>query len=98
LASSESPGSPLRVSFGKNRYAIPAFLTVPDRAVAGLLDFLDGKPLVGRLELLQADDVGTGGFEPAQQDRQPAFHAVDVETRDLHRDTLPISISRPSDF
>ena len=51
----------------------------PPRAIGAV-----GKFLVRRLQLLQADDIGLGLGEPAQQHRQAAIDAVDVEGRDLH--------------
>jgi len=52
--------------------------------IARLADRIDGKFHVGRLELLQAGDVGPRRLEPLQQVRQPPVHVVDVEGRDLH--------------
>jgi hypothetical protein len=40
--------------------------------------------LVWCFELLQADDVRLGLYEPAQQHRETAVNAVHVEGRDLH--------------
>ena len=57
---------------------------MPDRAVAGLADRRFGKLLLRRLEFLQADDVGLGLGEPAQQHGKAAVDAVDVEGRDPH--------------
>ncbi|MNN79702.1 hypothetical protein D3C81_1963690 [compost metagenome] len=36
------------------------------------------------LELLEADDVGSGSLEPLQQDGKAPVHAVHVIGRDLH--------------
>src|SRR5208337_3919988 len=68
----------------KDGDAVPAFLSVPDDAIAGLLDHVAGEFLVWRLELLQADDVGLSHLEPAQENREPPIDAIDVEGRDLH--------------
>ena len=38
--------------------AVPGLLSAPDRAVAGLVDRGNRKIVVGRFQLLQADDVG----------------------------------------
>jgi hypothetical protein len=58
---------------------------MPDRPIAGIADRLFGETVLGRLELLQADDVGFGQRQPAQQERKPAVDAVDVIGGDLHR-------------
>ena len=50
-----------------------------------VLDLPVGKPLVERLEFLQAGDVRLLAFEPSQQVRQARLDAVDVEGGDLHR-------------
>jgi hypothetical protein len=47
------------------RDAVPGFLAVPDRLVAGVLDGSDGEALVRRLQLLKADDIRKRLFEPA---------------------------------
>lgn len=64
--------------------AVPAFLAVPDRAVTGLFQLGMRKFFVRRLQFLKADHVRRGQVEPAQQDRQPAVDAVDVEGANLH--------------
>ena len=46
--------------------AVPALLAVPDRAIARRLQGFLRKLLLRRLELLQADDVWTRLFQPAQ--------------------------------
>ena len=71
--------------------AVPALLAVPDRAVAGLADRGFREPLVRGLQLLQADDVRLGLRQPAQQHRQAAVDAVDVEGGDPH---VPLSARR----
>ena len=65
--------------------AVPALLALPDRAIAGGPDRRFRELLGRRLQLLQADHVGRRFLQPAQQHRQPAVDAVDVEGGDLHR-------------
>ena len=50
----------------QNRYAVPAFLPMPDRAVAGSADRSLGKLLVRRRQLLKTDDVRRGLFQPLE--------------------------------
>src|SRR5215218_5888209 len=64
---------------GEDCDAIPTLLAVPDRAVAGVTKGRRREPLLRRLQLLQADDVRRGLGEPAQEHRQTAVDAVDVE-------------------
>jgi hypothetical protein len=64
--------------------AVPALLAVPDRAIAGLLDRGRGKAVFGRLQFLEAGDVGPCLGQPVEQQRQAAVDAVDVEGGDLH--------------
>ena len=52
--------------------AIPGLLAMPDRAIAGLLNFLLREAHVRRFQLLQADDVGLRFLHPAQQHRASA--------------------------
>jgi hypothetical protein len=61
-------------------------LAVPERTVARVLDRARGTFLVGSLDFLQADDVGSCLVEPLEQPRQPAVDAVDVIGRDLQAD------------
>ena len=42
----------------QDRDAVEAFLAVPDGAVAGVAEGIDGEGLVRGLQLLQTDDVG----------------------------------------
>lgn len=63
--------------------AVPRALADPARAIARALDLLARKAFVGRLELLQAGDIGAFALEPLQQVRQPRADAVDVEGGDL---------------
>src|SRR3954469_8941891 len=80
----------------ENGDAVPGFLPAPHRAIARLAERIDGKFRVGGLELLQAGDVGPRRLEPLQQVRQPPVHVVDVEGRDLHTGTTPLSRARPT--
>ncbi len=43
---------------GEYRHAVPAFLAMPDRAIAGFLDLAGREAFVGTFEFLQANDVG----------------------------------------
>ena len=70
---------------GEDRHAVPALLPVPDRAIAGGAERGGRKFLIGRLQLLQADDVRRGLLQPAQQVGEPPVDAVDVVGRDPHR-------------
>ena len=72
--------------------AVPGLLAAPDRAVAGLVDGAERKVLVGRLQLLQANDVGLCLLQPSQQVRQPPIDIVDVERGDLHTPARALSV------
>src|SRR5665213_4049912 len=69
---------------GENGDAVPAFLPVPDGAVPRIADRRFRELLRRRLQLLKADDVRPGLCKPAEEDREPAIDAVDVEGGDLH--------------
>ena len=71
----------------EDRHPVPAFLAVPDRRIAGLGDRLRGEVLAGRLQFLQADDVGPELAQPAQQHVEPAGDSVDIVGGDS-QDTL----------
>ena len=58
---------------GEDRNSVPAFLPMPDRAIAGVGDGAPWETLFGRLQFLEANDVGLGLRQPAQQDR-PSGH------------------------
>jgi hypothetical protein len=62
---------------------------VPDRAVAGGADRIDREGFIRRLEFLQACDVRLFALQPLQQRCQARADAVDVESRDLDRGSLP---------
>ena len=68
----------------QNGDAIPARLPVPYRFVAKIAQLPRREALVGRLEFLQAGDVGLLAFEPLEQDRQTTVHPVHVVGGDLH--------------
>ena len=69
---------------GEDRHAVPALLPVPDRAVTGGAERGGRKFVIGRLQLLQADDVRRGLLQPPQQVGKPPVDAVDVVGRDPH--------------
>src|SRR3954454_19907273 len=73
---------------GRGLRAIPTLLALPNRAVAGVTKGRRREPLLRRLQLLQADDVRRGLGESAQEHRQTAVDAVDVEGSDLHPSLL----------
>ena len=62
----------------ENGNAIPAFLAMPDRVVAALADCSDRKPVIGRLEFLQAHNIGLFVGKPAKQVGQAAVNTVDI--------------------
>jgi len=64
--------------------AVPAFLSAPHRAIAGLVDGFDRKILIGRFQLLQGHDIGLCLPQPSQQVRQAPVDIVDVERCDFH--------------
>ena len=68
--------------------AVPGLLAAPHGAVARLLNRGLGEFAVGGLKLLQRDDVGLFGAQPADQITEPLVHVVDVEGRYLHRPSL----------
>lgn len=67
----------------EDRNPVVRALAVPDRTVARVLQRARRTLLVGGLDFLQADDVGSGLVQPFEQPRQPAVDAVDVIARDL---------------
>jgi hypothetical protein len=69
--------------------AVPTLLPVPYRAVADCLNGRFRELILRRLHLLKADNIRLGFFEPAQQNRQSAVDAIDVEGRDFHALNLP---------
>src|SRR3546814_19786002 len=58
--------------------AVEALLPMPDAAIADVAHVLFRKCLIGRLEFLQADDVGLRLRQPFQQARQAGLGPVDV--------------------
>jgi hypothetical protein len=64
--------------------AIPAFLAVPDHAMAGFPNWLDWESLLRCLQFLQTNDVRLRFSKPAQENREPAIHAVHIEGRQPH--------------
>jgi hypothetical protein len=69
----------------QDRDAVPGPLSPPDGLIAGIAERCLRKARVGRLELLQADDIRPRRAQPFEQVRQPADDIVDVEGCDLHR-------------
>ena len=51
---------------------------MPDRVVAALADCSDRKPVIGRLEFLQAHNIGLFVGKPALQVGQAAVNTVDI--------------------
>src|SRR6516165_7977836 len=68
--------------------AVPGLLAAPHGAVTRLLNRGLGEFAVGGFKLLQRDDVGLFGAQPADQITEPLVHVVDVESRYLHRPTI----------
>src|SRR5262245_58439598 len=64
--------------------AVPAFLPMPDGAEARLPNGVDGKPLLRRLQFLQAEDVRLRLSQPSQEHREAPIDAVDVVGSDNH--------------
>jgi hypothetical protein len=69
----------------QNRYAVPAFLTMPDCAITGGANGCLRKLFVGRLQLLKTGDIRRGFFQPCEEAGQPTVDAVDIEGRDPHQ-------------
>src|SRR4029453_2735628 len=59
----------------QDRHPVPAALTVVDAGVAAGVEHEGGEAIVARLGLLEAQDVGLGDVEPADD----ALHALDGE-------------------
>ena len=76
----------------QNRDTVPALLAVPDEAVPGIAYRSFGQPLLRRLQLLQASDIGARFFEPAQQSRQSRRNAVDIESGDFDEPSLSLPL------
>ena len=70
---------------GEDRHAVPAFLPMPDRAVAGGAERGRGEFVIGCLEFLQTNDVRRGLLKPPQQIAKPPIDAINVVDRDPHR-------------
>src|SRR5690606_20100183 len=64
--------------------AVVALLAVDGDIVAKILEDFRGKALVGRLDLLQAGDVGLCFADPARDGVEPRPDRVDVPGGDLH--------------
>jgi hypothetical protein len=79
IAGEAAPAFNRLAAAGEDRDPVPRGLPVPDRAVAGLLDFGDREGGIGCLELLQAGDVRLLLLQPGQQRGQARADAVDVE-------------------
>jgi hypothetical protein len=71
-------------SAGEDGDTVPALLAIPEGAVANVTDCRLRKPVLRRLQLLQADNRRGGLFKPSQKDRQPPVHTVDVVGGNLH--------------
>jgi hypothetical protein len=72
----------------EDRHPVPALLAVPDCAVAGGPEYGRRKFLVGRFQLLEADDIRSCLFQPRQQIGEATVDAVDVVRRDPHGNLL----------
>jgi hypothetical protein len=70
---------------------IPAFLPMPESLISCVQQGLFGEFFLGRLEFLQAGDIGRGLLQPAEQDRQVAIDAIHIIGCDFH--TLVFLIS-----
>jgi hypothetical protein len=84
IAGQPAPGFDGIGSARQDRDAVPAFLPMPNRAVAGVADRAFWELVLRRLQFLQADDVGRSLIEPAQKYGEPAVDPIDIEGRDLH--------------
>ena len=58
--------------------AVPALLTMPDGAVARTFELPARKLVVGRLQFLEANDVGSVFLQPSEQNREASVDSVDV--------------------
>src|SRR3546814_17593507 len=65
--------------------AVEALLPMPDAAIADVANVLFRKCLIGRLEFLQADDVGLRLLQPFQQARQAGLVPVDLVGSPEHK-------------
>src|SRR2546428_533818 len=70
----------------EDRHPVPRHLPSPQRPISRIADRLDRQARVGRLQLLQADDIRRFFLQPLQQMREPRGYAVHVESRELHWD------------
>jgi len=68
---------------GEDRDPVPRLLSMPDRAVADVVQRLGGEFLVDGLQLLQAHDVRGLAAQPLEQMLLAGADAVHVEGRDL---------------
>jgi hypothetical protein len=85
IARQTAPGLHRFGAAGEDRHAVPAFLPVPDRAVAGDAQRARRKFVIRRLQLLETHDIWRGLFHPPEQVGKPPVDAVDVVGRDPHR-------------
>ena len=81
-------GPTLALAAREQRDAVPALLSDPGAAIAGGLDLRARKLRIGRLDLLQLDNIGPGRVEPRQQLHEALAKVVDVPGRDSHRRRL----------
>src|SRR4051794_18199633 len=73
LTGQSAPNLLRRLAFGQDRHAVMRALTMPDGAIARILDFARRKFRIVGLDFLQADDVGRGLVQPLDQAWQPSI-------------------------
>src|SRR2546426_8026902 len=75
----------------EDRHPVPRLLPPPQRPISRIADRLDRQARLGRLQLLQADDIRRFFLQPLQQMLKPRGYAVHVESRELHVPAAPQS-------
>lgn len=71
----------------ENRYAIPRFLTPPNRPLASLFNCRDRELSIRSLNFLKARYLGARHTQPVQEVFEPLVDVVDVERCYLHAAT-----------
>src|SRR3989454_11342207 len=76
----------------EDRPPFPRLLPPPQRPISRIADRFDRQPRLGRLQLLQADDIRRFFLQPLQQMLEPRGYAVHVESRELHSGLTPAEL------
>src|SRR5688572_30416411 len=68
---------------GQDGHTVPGFLPVPHSVVTSRVDGHHREHIIGRLQLLEADDVRLFALQPLEKVPEPRADSVDVESGDF---------------